>query len=390
VRLAVVSSHPIQYYAPLFRKLATAVDLHVFFAHKSTAEDQARAEFGTAFEWDIDLTSGYAHSFLANVAREPGPHHFAGCDTPALKDRLREGRFDGVLLMGWHLKSFLQGLYAAKQIGIPVLVRGDSHLETPRSTLKRAAKSLVYPHFLRRFDVALYVGQRSRAYYEYYRFPAGRLFFSPHCVDADWFATRATADARTRLRAELGVRPETRLVLFAGKLSPGKRPTDLIEAAAIARSHGLDIEIAVAGDGVLRDALESKASQAKLPLHMLGFCNQSRMPAVYAASDCLVLPSESETWGLVANEALACGRPIIVSDACGCSPDLAVDGEAGRTFKTGDVSILARAIEAMTTNPPRSQAIAAVSNRHGLAAAVDGVVAALEYLHAARPHALTR
>ena len=78
VRLAVLTSHPIQYYAPLFRALAQVVDLHVLFAHRATPAEQARAGFGTPFEWDVDLTSGYAHSFLKNVARQPGTDRFPG------------------------------------------------------------------------------------------------------------------------------------------------------------------------------------------------------------------------------------------------------------------------------------------------------------------------
>ncbi len=384
MRLAIVSSHPIQYYAPLFRKLATMTDLQVFFAHNPTREDQARAEFGKAFNWDVDLTSGYEHSFLENVAADPGLHHFAGCDTPRIRHQLREGRFSAVLLMGWHLKSYLQGLYAAKRLGLPALVRGDSQLDTPRSSLKRVAKSVAYPPFLRLFDAALYVGERSRAYYSHYAYPKARLFHSPHCVDGDWFASRAGADARCGLRTDLGIEAGTSLVLFAGKLVPRKRPLDLVEALAVARSIGCRAELMVVGEGELREVVVAKANALSVPVHMLGFRNQTEMPAVYAASDCLVLPSDNDTWGLVANEALACGRPIIVSDACGCSPDLAADGCAGRSFPTGDIRALAEAICAVASSAPPPPSIAALSARHSIDAAANGVMSALIHLRVAR------
>jgi glycosyltransferase involved in cell wall biosynthesis len=383
--LAILSSHPIQYYGPLFRRLAEHVDLKVFFAHRQTPQDQARAGFGTAFDWDVDLTSGYAHAFLTNVSRRPGTDHFGGCDTPDLAARLRLGRFDRLLVMGWHLKSYVQGVLAAKRLGIPVLVRGDSQLATPRSSLKRVAKSLLYPHLLRRFDAALYVGARARAYYEHYCYPSERLFFSPHCVDTAWFAARATADARALLRARFGIAPETFVLLFAGKLVPFKRPADIVAAAASCRDIGLAVEIMVAGDGELRQHVSSAAASLGIPLHVLGFCNQTEMPHVYAASDVLILPSDGhETWGLVANEALACGRPVILSDACGCSTDLAADGRAGRMFPTGDISALAAAIRALIASPPPVETIAAVSERHGLVAAASGVFAALQELGVSR------
>ncbi len=384
MRLAIVSSHPIQYYAPLFRKMAGMADLRVFFAHNPTQQDQARAEFGKAFDWDVDLISGYEHEFMENVATDPGLHHFAGCDTPRVSRRLREGRFNAVLLMGWHLKSYLQGLYAAKRLGLPALVRGDSQLDTPRSTLKRAVKSLAYPPFLRFFDAALYVGERSRAYYMHYGYPAARLFHSPHCVDADWFASRAGPDAGAALRARLGVVPETPLLLFAGKLVPRKRPLDLIEAAALVRANGQRPELMVVGEGELREVVDSRAAALSVPLHMLGFRNQTEMPSVYAASDCLVLPSDNDTWGLVANEALACGRPIIVSEACGCSPDLAADDCAGRSFPTGDIRSLATAISAVLSAAPPPQAMAALSAQHSLGAAADGIMSALAHLRVLR------
>jgi glycosyltransferase involved in cell wall biosynthesis len=381
MRLAVLTSHPIQYYAPLFRALANAVDLHVFFAHRATAAEQASAGFGTPFTWDVDLTSGYAHSFLKNVARRPGTDRFLGCDTPDVGRHLREGRFQVLLVMGWHLKSYLQGVVAAKRLGIPVMVRGDSQLATPRSPLKKALKSLVYPPLLRFFDAALYVGQRSRAYYKRYGYPADRLFFSPHCVDTPWFSARANADERHRLRDQCGVAPETHLVLFAGKLVPFKRPADVIAAAARSRARGLRAEILVAGSGELEVDLKATAIACRIPLHLLGFRNQTEMPGAYAAADCLVLPSDGrETWGLVANEALACCRPIIVSEACGCAPDLASDGHVGRTFPTGDTEALAHAIDALAITPPSSAAIAALSQAYSIEAAVHGVSSAADRL----------
>jgi glycosyltransferase involved in cell wall biosynthesis len=381
VRLAVLTSHPIQYYAPLFRALAKEVNLHVLFAHRASPAEQASAGFGTPFDWDVDLTSGYAHSFLDNVARRPGTDHFLGCDTPDIGQHLRKGRFQALLVLGWHLKGYLQGILAAKRLGIPVMVRGDSQLETPRSTLKKALKSLAYPRLLRAFNAALYVGQRSRNYYVHYGYPAGRLFFSPHCIDTQWFCARASAEARMRLRRQHAIAPEAFLALFAGRLLPFKRPADVVGAAAACRAQGLPVEVMVAGSGELKRHLEEAAAAARVPLHLLGFCNQTEMPPAYAAADCLVLPSNGrETWGLVANEALACGRPIIVSDACGCAPDLGSDGRAGRTFPVGDTGALADAIGTLAASPPSSSAIAALSQAYGIEAAVDGIRCAAEHL----------
>lgn len=385
LRLAVLASHPVQYQAPMLRRLATEIDLAVFFAHRATPESQARAGFGVGFAWDVDLTSGYEHTVLRNVARRPGTDRFAGCDTPDIRVRLGEGRFGALLVMGWHLRSYWQGLVAAKRIGLPVLVRGDSQLDTPRAPLKRAAKTIGYPPLLRLIDAALPVGSRSRAYLRYYGFPEARIHLVPHSVDVARFAAGSTETARRALRAERGIGDGAHVVLFAGRLVDFKRPLDLVAAAALLRQRSRPVEVMIAGDGALRQAIVDAATATGVRLHMLGFCNQAAMPGVYAAADCLVLPSDGhETWGLVANEALASGRPIVVSDACGCAPDLAADGIAGRAFHLGDIVGLADAIDRVLARPRPAAAIAALSARNGPAASVAGIVAALEAVAAGR------
>lgn len=377
MRLAIVASHPIQYYAPLFRVLAMHLDLMVFYAHRATPTDQAGAGFGVEFDWDIDLLTGYAYGFLQNVAKEPSLRHFSGCDTPEIGVRLKQGLFDAVLVLGWHRKSFIQAIVAAKRLSIPIVVRGDSQLGTPRCRPRRLAKAMAYPLLLRAFDAALYVGTRSRQYWEHYCFPQDRLFFSPHCVDTDWFANRATPQARTELRDKLGILDNAKLVLFAGKLMPFKRPFDVVESARLARGFGVPLEVAVAGAGPLESEMRVRAASLSVPIHLLGFRNQTEMPAAYAAADLLVLPSAaSETWGLVCNESIACGTPIMVSSSVGCAPDLAVAG-AGVVFPEGDIDVMAKAMLMGLALSRGSGAISDVSQQHSLQSASDGILAAI-------------
>ena len=378
MRLAIVASHPIQYQAPLFRELASRLDLVVFFACRASPKDQAAAGFGVAFDWDVDLTSGYLFRHLENLSKRPGPSHFAGCDTPAISEEIRGGGFDAVLVLGWHLKSFWQAILAAKRAGVPLLVRGDSQLSTPRSLAKRLAKEIIYRPGLRLFDGALYVGRHSRDYFLHYGYPASRLFFSPHCIDTQWFAERATSAARNDLRRRLGVGQATKLALFAGKLVDFKRPLDLVAALAQVRAGGGNVELLLAGAGPLQGRLQEEASRLDVPIHELGFCNQTEMPAAYAAADVLVLPSNGrETWGLVANEAQASGIPIVVSDECGCAPDLAADGHIGRSFPMGDIHALSQALVEVFADAPTQQEVREFSRNYSVAAACDGIEAAV-------------
>ncbi len=374
MRLAVVISHPIQYYSPIFRELAKQCDLHVFYGMQLSDELQGEGGFGHEFQWDTDLLFGYQSTTMRNVAKKPSTTEFRGCDTPDIFHHLREGNFDVVLILGWYLKSYVQALAASKKLRVPTLIRGDSTLEMPRSRLKRLAKKAIYPIFLRLFDGALYVGQKSRNFYTYYKYPSDRLHFSPHCVDNDWFAGRATETQRDRLRGELGISPTAFVVLLAGKLIPLKRPLDALNALARCRVDGRDVELLVAGSGELQNAIELRAAVAGLPVHLLGFQNQTEMPVAYAAADALILPSSTESWGLVANEALASGTPIVVSNACGCAPDLAADGSVGRVSTVGDIFELSCAIKSIMDRPPTPAALRLRADQYSVDRAVNGIL----------------
>jgi glycosyltransferase involved in cell wall biosynthesis len=345
LRVGYLISHPIQYLTPLFRELAERCDLTVHFAHRQTAEQQSRAGFGVAFEWDIDLLSGYRSEFLTNVARNPWPDNFWGCNTPEISDRIARGRFDAFVVPGWALRSYTQAVMACRRNGVPVFVRGDSQLVGQRKGPIRLAKELVFSRMLRAFDGFLYVGKRNREYLRYYDVPEDRLFFSPHCVDNGAFRLGAE-QARSQGVANGGERGAARRILFVGKLHPRKNPMDVLRAAEIVRRNGIAVEVVYAGSGELADSLDAFAKSVGLVAHFHGFVNQTVLPGIYAAADVIVLPSSgAETWGLVINEAMACGVPAVVSDAVGCGPDLVESGITGAIFPLGDVAALARAIE---------------------------------------------
>lgn len=380
-RLGVLASHPIQYQAPLFRELARHVDLTVYFAHRQTAAGQAAAGFNVAFEWDVDLLGGYKHRFLHNQAKHPSTDRYAGCDTPEIAEEIQQGGFDAFLVTGWYLKSYWQAIRACRRHGVPLMVRGDSQLGTPRGRLKQAIKEFVYPRVLRHFDACLYVGQKNREYLEHYGVPADRLFFSPHCIDNEAFALRALEIDRMASRERLGIKTDQKAVLFVGKLLDRKRPQDLIEALHVLRGRGIDACAVFAGDGPLRSILAAQANSTGVPLIFLGFRNQTELPEAYATADVMVLPSEgSETWGLVVNEALACGTPVVVSDAVGCAPDLPIEGETGAVYPMRDTQALADALRRVLAAPPPREAIRRKIDAYSVPAAARGVLEAVAQL----------
>ena len=387
-RLAVVVSHPVQYHAPWFRALAKVTDLEVFFCHRQDAAGQAAAGFGVEFEWDVPLLDGYKHTWLVNTARHPNVSSFFGCDTPELADRLRTGAFDACIVSGWYLKSYMQAILGSQRAGIRVIARGDSQLATSRSPVWRAVKYVPYRKLLRSIDAHLYVGKANRAYLEHYGVSDAQLFFAPHFVDNEFFATRARA-ARAAgdvqdIRRQLEI-PERAIVFaFAGKFIDKKRPADLIHALSIAHKSDSNIWGMLIGSGPLESELSALASSLAVPVRFAGFRNQTEIPAHLAASDALVLPSDGgETWGLVVNEAMACGLPAIVSDAVGCAADLVEPGKTGYQFPLADIGRLATSIETLardlvTRRQTVTDAVALKIAEYSCEAAVQGTLAALD------------
>jgi glycosyltransferase involved in cell wall biosynthesis len=389
MRLGIFATHPIQYHAPLHRALARSVDLHVYFAHRQSAQEQARAGFNVAFEWDIPLTDGYAHTFLTNTSRVPDVSTFRGCRTPEIADVIARERFDAFLVNGWYTHSFWQAMRACWRTGTPVLVRGDSTFMTSRSLPLRLAKQAVYRSFIPRFDGYLIVGQRAKEYLLHYGADEHAMHFAPHFIDNDFFAAHA-AEARAdraALRDRYGVGRDARTFVFAGKLIERKRPVEFVEAVAAVAARHPGVEGVLIGDGPLRAEVEAAIARTGAPARILGFMNQSEIPGGYAVGDAFVLPSYNETWGLVVNEAMACGLPAVVSDVVGCTPDLVDDGQTGYTYPDGDQGALIRAMErslGLMGTAETERALAAKMQVYSLERATQGVLEAAHAVSAAR------
>jgi glycosyltransferase involved in cell wall biosynthesis len=354
MRVAVVTTHPIQYQVPWFQRLAASpgIELEVFFAMIPDAAEQGR-EFGVAFEWDMPLLEGYRYQVLDNVAKTPSLTEFSGCDTPGVGAALARGRFDAVIVNGWVSKTCLQALWACRRSGTPCLVRGEINALRPRAWWKRSAHRLL----VRQYAAFLAIGANNRRWYLGNGVDPASIFHTPYCVDNERFARSASqwldAEGRVGLRGRFGLDPNIPTLLFSGKFVEKKRPMDLVNAVVgLAPPNGpARVQALMVGDGPLGPALRKRA--AGRPVRFAGFLNQSEIGAAYAASDCLVLPSDAgETWGLVVNEAMACGLPAIVSDQVGCAIDLVTPGQTGEIFGCGDVGGLQAAIRRTLELPP--------------------------------------
>ena len=345
-RLLFVFTHVIQYAAPNLRSLVgdRRIDPLVAYCSMQGAESGVDPEFGVEVSWDTPLLDGYPWTRVRNWAPRPGLGRFFGLINPGLWNLIRTGNFDAVILPGYFHASAWIAIAAAKWHGAPIIIVSDSHglrsWRTQSAWLLWLKKQLVKWIFSQA-NAAVVSSSGGVEYLKSLGFPGGRIVLAPSAVDNDWWTREAARVDRRTMRAAWRIPEEGSVILFCAKLQPWKGPSDLIEAfaqAAVPNSY-----LAFAGDGPERANLERRATKLGLTdrVRLLGFLNQSELPSAYRAADLFVLPSLFEPFGLVVNEAMLCGLPVVASDRVGAKFDLIRPGETGYVFPAGDIGALA-------------------------------------------------
>lgn len=341
IRLAILSTHPIQYNAPLFRMISEQEDweIHVFFS-RTSKQVSYDPDFQREVAWDTPLTEGYAHSHVDAIAP-------SGVET--LKQAIEVFQPSTLLVYGWNFPGHREVMRAFHG-RVPIGFRGDSHLLNPMPFYWRWIRKAVLRRVYRHMDLAFSVGTANTAYFLWSGVPIGNIAAAPHAVDnAFWQKDDPQRlQAAGQWKAELGI-PETAPVIgFAGKLEPLKQVDRLIEAfkqVSTPQAH-----LVIAGTGPDEASLRHQA-EAHPRIHFVGFVNQSRMPIFYRMLSVFTLPSSSETWGLSVNEALACGTRCMVSDRVGCGPDLFRDPNLGATVAWDQPTEWAPVLDTMLDHP---------------------------------------
>lgn len=367
VRLAYLVSHPIQYQAPLLRRIAQEpdIDLTVFFGSDFSVRGYQDEGFGVDVKWDVPLLDGYRHEFLPAL-RDNGTQTVTTPLNHGILSRLsgQDGSppFDVLWVHGYAMVNALHGLFAAKCLGIPVLLRGDMWLrDRPRSGTKLMLKKLFFSGLKRLVDGVLPVGTLNAAYWRHYFGDEVPLFLMPYAVDNDSIQKRSVEAraGRDELMQELNLDPGRPIILFASKLQRRKHCDDLLEAyKSLVHdwTEGAAPYLLIVGDGEERAALEARTASSGLDgVRFCGFRNQSELPRFFDISTVFVLPARHEPWGLIVNEVMNAGRAVIVSDDVGCQPDLITDGVEGCVYPVGDVDALISALR-RTLNSPETAA----------------------------------
>lgn len=346
-RLAIVTTHPVQYYAPVFRLLQErARILPTVFYTTGSHNETYDPGFNRHIKWDIPLLDGYRYELVENIAKDPGSHHFKGAINPGLIAAIDASEPDAVLVIGWSYASHLKVMRHYHHVR-PVYFRGDSTLLDACSSLRQLLRPVMLRWIYRHVDHAFYNGTHNRAYFKKYGLKDRQLSFAPHAIDNERFGADHSAEAE-QLRRDLGIAADEILVLFSGKFESKKAPLFLLE-----NFLKIDLEkvhLAFTGSGTLEPALR-KMAMGKQNIHFLPFQNQSVMPVVYQSCDLYCLPSSgpAETWGLAVNEAMASGKAVLVSDKVGCGADLVLP-DNGAIFQSGNSEAFCSALARLTVS----------------------------------------
>lgn len=388
LRVAVINSHPIQYFAPLYAYInhTTDVELIALYLSNFSIRGAKDAGFGIDVKWDIDLLAGYPHRFVGSRAATRELGGFTSIVAPELWKLIRRARFDAVIVHGYAIAANHVAIAAARSVSTPVLMRCETH-QLLRRNRSHGVKSIIVRGLFGQCAAFLAIGSANADYYRALGIEGKKIFLMPYCVDNERFANASvmSPDERRSRRTALGVGDERPILLFSGKYLARKHPDKLIEASRILAADGLTFHLAMVGSGELERHLRGLVAKYKLSnVSFHGFVNQAELPKVYAACDVFVLPSQNEPWGLAVNEAMACGLPVVTTAEVGSARDLIDEGGSGSTSPTVGPKDLARTLRPLIQDSAHRHRLASAArtriSKWGYEQATHGLLAALAFV----------
>jgi len=390
-KLAIIASHVIQYAVPLYKKISLHpdIDLTVFFCSRqglsALLEDPG---FGFKLQWDnLDL-KGIKHRFLKNYSCCPNLNGFFGLINPGIIPELERNKYDAILVGGYSLCSYWLAFLGAFLTKTPLILSGEPPSlwkSRFRKITMGIVKKIFMPVLLKNVSAILYIGIKSKEYYlSFCKDIKEKMFFCPYSVDNDYYVGKEKeyAGRKKQLREELGIRTDYPVILFLSKMIKWKRPMFLLEVFS-----GLKYPAALVyvGSGSRHESLVKYVTHYGIKnVHFFGFKNYSQIPKFYFISDVFVLPSLGESWGLVVNEAMCFGLPVITTNKVMSAYDLVKDGENGYIIRAENKQELTNRLEYLLANPAQRQEMGEASKRiisnWNYDNWIGGLISALEFI----------
>jgi len=336
IKIAIINSHPIQYFAPLYKELnkSNEIDITAIYLSDLNLKPSVDPGFKQKIQWDVNMLDGYDYKFIGKYQTNR-PNGFWSLIVPQIWNEIRQSKYDVIWLHGYNFAAYIVAFFAAKSKGIKIFFRGESHLMLKRSFLKKTFHIVFCKIFFQYIDAFLAIGTANKKYYKSFGVSEKDIFLVPYTIDNSRF--RVDKDhIQTQikdLKTEIGLSKHP-TIIFSSKFMERKRPHDLLEAAKILQEQKYEFNTLFLGSGELETTLNDLVKTYNLQnIFFKGFVNQSSLPLYYAACDIFVLPSINEPWGLVINEVMSCGLPVVVANGIGAADDLVQDGVNGFTFE---------------------------------------------------------
>jgi glycosyltransferase involved in cell wall biosynthesis len=355
--LIFVNSHPIQYFAPLYKYLnEQGIKTQAWYGSDESISGGMDRQFGTEVKWDIPLLQGYQYQFFKNYSWKPSHFNgFFGLINLGMVKMLFKIPKSVIVVHGWHYFSHFFIIMLGKMCGHTVCLRCE--LPENQQLMKIGFKQSVKHFLLRniifpRASFFLNIGTQNKLFYKSHGIEDDKIVFCPYSVDNDRFRqdeSRLIMEI-VSIRERLGIPEQDKVILYSGKYIKKKRPMDVINA--FFKLNQPNCWLIMVGEGELRQEMEAKITEYKSTKVLLtGFVNQSQIAEYYAISDVFVMSSTvGETWGLSVNEAMNFNLPLVISDITGCSNDLVKEGANGYIYKTGDIQELSEKLNDILFN----------------------------------------
>ena len=331
MRVVFVSEVPTSYRAPLFQRLRDVMDLHVLYCAASDPwRGSVRSQFGP-HEVILDGVS---------LGGKRGGIHWKL--NPSVWRRLSSLRPDVVVISGYAHPTMQIAMLWCRTKRVPYVLHSESNDLTPRPLWRRVLKAPIVKWAIRGSDSFLPVSKSAAEYLVRRGGDPARMFVLPNAPDVEQIARETHSIVRDATHFPT--------FLFVGRLVPAKDPRTLLNAFSLVRDEVTGARLSIIGEGPLRPALEAQCARQSIGgVAFLGFIDQSELPSRYADSDCFILPSTYEPYGVVVLEAMAAGLPVILSDRVGSAQDLVRPGENGFIFRSGDREDLAGCMRAVAS-----------------------------------------
>lgn len=368
-----VSTHPIQYQAPLLKKIAEidGVDLSVIFFSDFSTKNYTDVEFKQQIKWDVPLLEGYKYKFLGGSGDRISEIKTFSPWIKGLFSSLCSGNYDTVVVQGWNHYGMICAAIFAKLLRMRVFLRCEATDHVAGSVgIKRFIRELLVKFLLRLTDDVLYIGTNNKKFYMKRGVDPKKLKFMPYVVDNMAMANYSVQEAN-QLKSKYELNGKT-VILYASKFISRKNP-DLLVDSFLKMNNDSAVLIMV-GNGELEADLKIRAKGKEKSIIFPGFINQKELKAYYAIADIFVLPSIDETWGLVINEAMCSGTAIISTRQVGAAIDL-IDERNGRVIDKVSVETLTDAlrmlVESGNLDAMKSRSVEVMKN-WGIDDAVNG------------------